>query len=1562
MAVDAPPSQARSGWRHSALGWLHLVFAGLTLATVAASLWLAHLVVAGYEHAIDESREWDGIDVQATQLSSALSQMQASVQNGLIAKSAGLSAELEERGYQRFTASALAIRQELVGEESWGHTTLPRLRTALAESVAGVEAAHHEAALLFKAARANDTHGALLKLGAVSRAQRVALIRLDRVRDLIRETKDQWWQRQGAWLHELGSYEIPIGATVAAAIIALATFGFLLQGRHAGLVSELRLAEAGRRKETERLALSEERYKSLSASMDGVVYRVRLGEQWLLEYLSPNTERFFGVAPPQLVGLPADQILWWVIRRRDRERHRVVIDHAVASRKPYEVEFQVKTPDGKYRWVLERGRVVDGAGPGEAPTLDALFVDVTQQVEAREALRESEARFNSMVTHLDGALYRSRAREPFVDLYFSDGVERLTGYTPGELIGPQERYFSEVVLPEDRARASAVFQRAREQHVAVEVEYRIRHKDGSIRWIYDRGAPAEIDADGRPAFIDGLMIDITARKDAEARLAATEERIGELIENVDEVFYTCIADDHWTATYLSPSFERLTGYPVADVLENSTLSLGDLVHPDDRAHVREVGAAAQGRAFEMTYRIVTKSGEERWVFERGRTTGEIADGQKLVSGFMSDITVRKRLEHAVNERDSRLAALTASLDGAMFRARLTDPVVIDYISPGVQKMLGLPAEEFIGKPSLTLERMNPKHLARYLEVVVAANLEMRPYEIEYQITHLDGSKRWMLERGCATEPDENGMPRYSDGLIFDITDQHNLREQLAERERRLADLTANIDGVLFRARLGKPSIMEYYSPSIKKQLGFDPADVIGKPSIGIQLMHPEDLGRYERTVFGAMRRKEPYEIEYRVALPTGETKWLMERGSATAFDERGKPTILEGFSIDISARKEMEVALEETNNRVRSLVECIEEVFFTCRVDPDWTMVFVSPSIEKLSGYPARDFLHNQVRSIGSLLHPEDTEAAWKIVSEAIEADRSYEIEYRLIRQDGSVRWVFERGRKSGIGSDGVPLIHGYMADITERKAAERALADARDAAEAASKAKSEFLAMMSHEIRTPMNGVLGMTGVLLDTDLSAEQRRSASTIRESAESLLSIINDVLDFSKLEAQAMEFERVAFDVHSLLDYSTEIVLPRANAKAIELKVEIGADVPQFISADPGRIRQIVLNLLGNAVKFTDAGSVTLLANATTTDDGAILRIAVVDTGIGIPADRLGRLFQSFSQTDASISRRYGGTGLGLAISKKLAERMGGRIGVESKPGVGSTFWFELPVKVASGEANEATSGRGIEVARAEVAMAEVVALGRPLRLLVAEDNATNQLVARSVLAKFGISPDFVGNGLEAIDAVRQRAYDLVLMDVHMPEMDGLDATKAIRSFKDARARIPIVALTANAFAQDIEQCRAAGMNGHVGKPFRKEELIIAIADAMQGRNRFDGARSAEKPVQAAIVDWDAIERFRADSGDEMLQLLIETFVADAVPKLDLLAQVARDGRADAEAVRIAHSLKSAGAMAGAAALSRFAAMLEGKLASKAAMSEAEAAEITALFTGYHAALKERGLAA
>ncbi len=527
------------------------------------------------------------------------------------------------------------------------------------------------------------------------------------------------------------------------------------------------------------------------------------------------------------------------------------------------------------------------------------------------------------------------------------------------------------------------------------------------------------------------------------------------------------------------------------------------------------------------------------------------------------------------------------------------------------------------------------------------------------------------------------------------------------------------------------------------------------------------------------------------------------------------------------------------------------------------------------------------------------------------------------------------------------------------------ATAQALDAAEAANKAKSGFLAMMSHEMRTPLNGVIGMTDVLCDTGLTSEQLKLASVVRNCGEHLLHLINDVLDFSKLEAQAMEIECVAFDLPSMLTYAMDIVAPRAAAKSIDIESDIDSSVPQFVRSDPGRVRQVVLNLLGNAVKFTERGSVMLRARAHATANGeVILRVAVVDTGIGIAAEHLDRLFLSFSQTDASISRRYGGTGLGLAISKRLTERMGGTIGVESEPGAGSTFWFELPVSVATAD-EVSNAARGIEPSHVEEALAAIASLKRPLRLLVVEDNATNLQVAKAALGKFGITPHIAGNGLEAIEAARRTAYDVILMDVHMPEMDGLTATRAIRKFNGPGSKVPIIALTANSFGEDIDNCRAAGMNGHVGKPFRAEELVVAIGDALRGTGKFKETPAIVAPASAAApdIDWKIIEAFRADSGEEMLRLLIDTYLADTAAKLDRLAKLVGGKDVSDEAIRLAHSLKSASAMAGAAALSQLAARVEKALAQDAAaVGVDDAAGMKTHFANYRAALVGRGLAA
>ncbi len=516
--------------------------------------------------------------------------------------------------------------------------------------------------------------------------------------------------------------------------------------------------------------------------------------------------------------------------------------------------------------------------------------------------------------------------------------------------------------------------------------------------------------------------------------------------------------------------------------------------------------------------------------------------------------------------------------------------------------------------------------------------------------------------------------------------------------------------------------------------------------------------------------------------------------------------------------------ITQERDRYRSLVQTAPDMIFSLAVE-DGSITQLNPAFERLTGWSVEAWIN---KPFTSLSHPDDVPRAIANIHQVILGETIPPFELRILTKSGenrSAEFIVTPHRDE---QRVVRYILGIARDITDRKRAEQDLRTAKEAAETASQTKSEFLANMSHEIRTPMNGFIGMTGLLLDTPLNVQQRDFVETIRSSGETLLTLINDILDFSKIESGKLELENHPFDLSSCVSGSLDLVAAKADEKGLKLRAHLDEGCPRILVGDVTRVRQVLVNLLNNAVKFTAEGSVTVSAQARPkTSAFHELKIAVRDTGVGIPKDRIGRIFESFSQADASTTRKFGGTGLGLTISKHLVELMGGRIWVESELGKGSVFQFTIQTRVPLGDEKLAFEER----ARNRIQIDRDLGSRLPLRILIADDNVINQKVAHLLLENMGYRADLAANGLEVLEALDRQSYDIVLMDVQMPELDGLETTKRIHE-ELARDRWPkIIAVTAGAMRGDREKCLAAGMDDYVSKPVQADELQAALKRTM-----------------------------------------------------------------------------------------------------------------------------------
>ena len=625
---------------------------------------------------------------------------------------------------------------------------------------------------------------------------------------------------------------------------------------------------------------------------------------------------------------------------------------------------------------------------------------------------------------------------------------------------------------------------------------------------------------------------------------------------------------------------------------------------------------------------------------------------------------------------------------------------------------------------------------------------------------------------------------------------------LSAREAQFRQL-AEASPFLIRTS-GVDGVTDYLNPGWLEMIG--PREG-GPHAMWVESIHPEDRPWVVASYLETCAERVRWEREYRFVKGDGYA-WVLDCG-VPRHDSDGAFAGFMGSAIDITARKIAELERIQANEFLRAVIDGTPNPVFVKDERHRW--IDCNDAFCAIVGQPREKLID---KSDFDFFPEDEARVYWAKDDLVFASGGPSENEEAITDAAQNKRWILTR-KTVCTAPGGRRFLVGVITDITLRKHAELELVRAREAAVEASHLKSRFLANTSHEIRTPLNGVIGLTGLALQTELDPEQRKLIRTAHDSAHQLLGIIDDVLDLSKIEAQKMDLDDLPYDLAAVIDAAVQPVRPRAAEKSLALTVAIAPGLPSHLWGDGGRVRQVLLNLLGNAVKFTASGKVHLDARPGTGAQEGMLRIDVIDSGVGLSASAQSRIFEAFTQADASTTRKFGGTGLGLTISRQLVGLMGGTISIESEVGRGSTFSLAIPMRAAAPPKS--------------LPPVIVVAPHRRLRVLLAEDNQVNQMVAIRLIERLGHQVEVANNGRAALDALKSEKFDVVLMDVQMPELDGFDATRAIRELERASGgRIPIVALTAHAMRGDEARCTEAGMDGFLTKPIKPEALSRELA--------------------------------------------------------------------------------------------------------------------------------------
>ncbi len=735
----------------------------------------------------------------------------------------------------------------------------------------------------------------------------------------------------------------------------------------------------------------------------------------------------------------------------------------------------------------------------------------------------------------------------------------------------------------------------------------------------------------------------------------------------------------------------------------------------------------------------------------------------------------------------------------------------DYLSRQWIEYTGVPESEQLGFGWLA--QLHPDDAAR---TAPAWNEAIRlgvVFDVDYRIRRADGAYRWFKTRAVPMRGEDGSVVRWM-GSNTDVDDQKRLEEKQRAEWARLDFVMTATPTVLYTARPFGDFGATFISDNVAAVLGHPAACFVETPDFGIEHVHPDDVA----SLRDALSKPPPdgrLTLEYRFRHGDGRWRWVLNEVLFRR-DAQGELSELIGSLVDITARKEAEERLQTSEARYALAVRGTSDGLWEWDVVND--AVYLSPRYLELRDYLPDDDIFRTQSGFVATVHPDDRARMQAAIAAHLQQRVPYDIELRLRMGGGEYRWFRDRCQAEWDASGTATRVAGAITDIAEQKQAAEALLVAKQQAEAANRAKSEFVANMSHEIRTPLNGITGAAQLLHLTTLTPSQREYVDAIATSSEALLALINDVLELSKIEAAQVELEHASFSLRASVADVLRSQGSLLQRKGLDVDVDVTASVPETLVGDARRLRQILLNLIGNAIKFTDAGRIRVSATVRErTNDVVVVTIAVQDTGIGIAADMLQKVFAPFVQADASTARRYGGTGLGLAISSRLAELMGGAIAAESEPGRGSTFFLQVPFVVGDAVVDDVSRRlRDVETVRWR---------GPALRVLVVDDLPLNRLIATRLLEWQGHTAVEAKDGAEAVERTAHESFDAVLMDIQMPGMTGIEAVRSIRLREQSTAaHLPVIALTAHALHEERDQILLEGFDGYIAKPMSLETLL------------------------------------------------------------------------------------------------------------------------------------------